>query len=124
MSTADILDQAADVIEHVGWYQGFFHASHLPEPEAGCPVCVIGGMNVAAGRAPNQWEHDDTRAAMAALVKFLGLFVDDEDEFRDGEAMVTAVGRWNDTLDRTAVEVTAALRAAAQAERERLAASP
>jgi len=112
LTTPDVLDGAADTIRHDGWHQGFFHASGTSR------VCAVGGMNVTCGRYAYDWEHDDTRRAMASLVKHLGLRVG-SDEDRDGDALVLAIGRWNDADNRTAEDVIAALEGAARAERER-----
>jgi hypothetical protein len=111
IETADILDEAASVIERNGLHKGSFcndgpgAKTKIPRDWACCPY---GAINIAAnGERP--WQASDGgEAAYKALVKHLGI--------SDGHG--DTVADWSDHPDRTAEQVITALRSAAQAERE------
>jgi hypothetical protein len=112
--TADILDRAADIIERNGLHKGSF-CDDGPGAKAKIPqgwaCCSYGAINIAAnGERP--WQASDGgEAAYRALVKHLGISDGHNDTVAD----------WSDHPDRTVAEVIAALRGAAQVERERAA---
>lgn len=100
--TADILDRAADVIERNGWYQDFYFDLGTDLPPTECPVCLLGAISIAMGNRSPKTEVFGSPAEIA-MERYLG---------------VVAVADWNDDANRTVAEVLAALRGAAQAERE------
>lgn len=118
MKVSEILDKAADVIERRGWWQG----DYMPDINErqrrdvtvdSCPVCLLGGLNVAVGNAPDEPIHDksnpDAFAAAFALAVHLDIPL---------SVSATSLGDdWNDR-QRTAEEVVRELRAAAASERE------
>jgi hypothetical protein len=96
--TADLLDKAADIIERDGWCQG----KYASDPETG-PCCALGAIRRAATGTAFPACDDDWDAitnAGRALARLTGF-----------------VPGWNDTQGRQAVEVTAALHAAAEKAR-------
>jgi hypothetical protein len=101
--TADILDEAANVIERNGWHRGFYYDRSVHLPPAECPVCALGAVNVAMGSVDPVRPAEIGSPAEVALERYLG---------------VASVADWNDDPDRIAAEVITALRDAAQAERE------
>lgn len=114
IETADILDEAANVIERNGFYQGSFCNDG---PKANTKVaadwacCTYGAINIAANGTHPRRISDGGEAAYKVLVKHLGI----SDNVGD------TVADWSDDPDRTAEQVIAALRGAGQAERERAA---
>lgn len=102
MNTAEILAKAADVIDEVGWYQGDLYDPH------GTGMCLLAAMYAAAGvdmAKATPGEADVIHTSVEALQGRLG-----------GASVID----WNDDSDRTAEEVTSALRecAAEVAERD------
>jgi hypothetical protein len=102
----DILLNAADHVDEVGLYKGDDYwpdAWDCPYVE-GDPACTVGHIVIAAGGGePIEFDSsisDAGRQAVRHLERHLG---------------VKALGPWNDTPERTAAEVSAALRAAAEA---------
>jgi hypothetical protein len=99
-TVADVLRHAARIIEERGWYQGYYSwGLDRNEPDSG-PVCALGAIGVAYGGsagAIDDFPFDDPVVGLAH--RFMG-----------GEAAY-----WNDAQGRTAAEVTAALRSAADA---------
>ena len=102
-SDAQILEDAAAIIECNGWYQGNLAGGAWTVAggwyeaiEAGAPCCILGAINVAAGE---------------------GVFMDPWPlgEFVTGNP---SPGVWNDAPGRTKEEVLTALRDAAQRARE------
>ena len=94
-SVADVLRHAARIIEERGWCQGYFGTSSGP-------VCALGAVYAAGNGDPiptyttqRQWE------AIDALRDYLDVL------------MIPDISHWNDMQGRTAAEVIAALRAAA-----------
>lgn len=90
------LRMAADVLERDGWTQGAFHSLD------GCH-CAAGALELAVGLRVNDEAHDER---YIDAVRWLGNHV-------DVRPTSLAVFAWNDTPGRTADEVIAALRAAA-----------
>ena len=90
---ADILLNAARIIEEFGWCQGTWTdgAGHL---------CLEGAVRVALGDRPNSTKFTDA----FTFVRVLG---------RVERVVGTRPARWNDTPGRTQAQVVAALRAAA-----------
>lgn len=96
MNTPEILLKAADVIDEAGWRQGAFFAPH------GTGMCVAAAMFNGAGLDLHQALSDkpsptcvQVRTAIERLEKWLAVpFIID----------------WNDAPERTAEQVTAALR--------------
>lgn len=117
MKTSEILDKAADVIEQRGWWRGDYRPGlaelkRLGVTEAACPVCLLGGLNVAVGNSPSEpiyrESNPDAFAAARALADHLGVPI---------TTSATSLGDdWND--QQTAEEVVRELRAAAASERE------
>jgi hypothetical protein len=91
MNVASTLDAAADYIEKHGWAQGTMRTDDGR-------VCASGGICLAANRGEDAW-----LAALNALEQFVGEYIP----------------RWNDRPERTAAEVTSAMRAVACTERAR-----
>ena len=104
VSTADILDAAADIVEHNGWNQGDYYRPEGGKQPQDCPVDTTGALNLALGADTPSHDIQPDSPAEVALMKYLGI------EYVPG---------WNDAPDRTAEQVIAALRSAAAAERER-----
>ena len=106
---AETLDKAADHIDTYRWWQGGFSPWHQrKDPKAAC--CAGGAINVVLVGSPGGppvWTLAVERP-YRALIAHLDL-----DALADEEVAET-VGRWNDHPDRTAEEVTAALRACAE----------
>ena len=93
------LRAAADVLERDGWTQGDYHASD------GCH-CVVGAIEVATGYwTSSRPQHDLSVTARreTAVDVFEAVL----------ESPADTVFDWNDAPGRTAAEVIAALRAAA-----------
>lgn len=111
--TADILDEAANVIKRNGLHKGDMYAPVGLKPASQCPVCTYGALAVAIHGTPllnlNR-ELRELKPAADALALHLG-FGTELTEF--------AIPGWNDDMERTAEQVITALRGAAQAERER-----
>lgn len=111
MGTPEILTKAAEVIEERGWYQGGFMPSLTDMDPADLPVCVLAAINVAADHDPDEGfgPAGDRQDAALALAEHLGLraALDDFEE----EGIENVIGNdWNDRPERTAEQVTAALR--------------
>lgn len=118
MKTSEILDQAADVIEQRGWWRG----DYMPDLNElqlrdvtvdSCPVCLLGGLNVAVGNAPDEPIYREANsaafAAASAFADHLGIPL---------TVSATSLGDdWNDR-QRSAEDVVRELRAAAASERE------
>lgn len=96
---AEILERAAQILEERGWTQGRYGADSIDIITAG-PHCAIGAIATAYGDSDKYLRSE----AELVLAEFLGL------EYGDVEP-------WNDEEGRTAGEVIAALRAAAEANR-------
>lgn len=109
---AEILEEAATVIETRGWYQGGFQ-DPASEPGA-CPVCALGAINIAAGEdAAEVFGSDDYRQdAALALIDFLHLR-ERLDEFEGIEEVVGDY--WNDEVATSPEQVMSALRECATA---------
>lgn len=103
MSTADTLDEAADIIERNGWTQGDYHRPDGSKPPRDWPVDTTGALNLALGADTPSHDIQPDSSAEVALMRYLGI------EYVPG---------WNDAEGRTVEEVIAALRGAAAAERE------
>ena len=111
MKISEILDKAADVIEHNGWCRGAFIEARPGVPPEQSPCCVFGAVAIAEGRDP---EFAFANAAIDALAEHLGLAAQVEICKVPEEDHPVAV--WNDSQN--ADEVVRALRDAAAAERE------
>ena len=108
--TAAVLDRAADIVEKNGLHKGTFASGALIGGGAFTDKCCCarGAINMAAN-GNNPWETSEAgELAHDALCKYLGI----------SGRVDQSVADWNDDEDRTADEVLAALRGAAQAERE------
>lgn len=101
--TADILDEAANVIERNGHCKGFYYDLSVDLPPAECPVCPLGAINLAMGNPNPKTDRVFGSPAEVAMERYLD---------------AASVADWNDDPDRTAEQVIAALRGAARAERE------
>lgn len=115
MKPSQILDDAADVIERNGHHRGAFYdhgqAVALRVPAAECRVCLIGAINVAAGREPAYMVdvEDPVVVAVAAQIS---------EYIAPGDDLSEAIADWNDRLVADGGAVATVLRAAAGAERE------
>lgn len=105
-TAAQILAEAADVIERNGWVQGRYYDFKQYDrgtPAADCRVCLLGGINIAMWGNPS-YPRADRRPAFyfqmtGELEKTVGsAWVDD----------------WNDAVGRTVEEVIALLRTTAE----------
>jgi hypothetical protein len=120
---AQLLRAAADYLDTHGWHQGSrydFSGELMPTPAA----CAVGALCITTyGNVMADLIHrpEPTPAQWAALVGVFRVFTDyltgaetrpvcpeDVDDVYEG-----IIGGWNDAPDRTATEVTTALRAAA-----------
>lgn len=114
LTTAEILDQAADVIERNGWTQVAFSETDpdtIYTTTRDCPVCALGAMNVAAGLEPDAEPDERPVGAYRAFAEHLGLSVDAD---RGVIGFSTSIGEdWNDAKGRTAEQVVTELRACA-----------
>ncbi len=112
---AALLRAAADRIDRCGLFQGEYWPiapGEAPGPYVeGDPCCAHGALAVAAGwdYAPQADTALDTYWELVTATDALATCIQD----RAGEPV--SVAGWNDHPDRTAAEVTAALRAAARA---------
>ncbi|MFC5946395.1 DUF6197 family protein [Micromonospora harpali] len=125
MNTAEILAKAADVIEKQGWAQrSFFERAtgHEGLPDLSidartCPVCARGGISVAVGQLPTfgggayveadaiaDWE------VVATAEKVFADYLAAREGWPADRTMRPDIEYWNDTSERTAEEVVAALR--------------
>lgn len=112
MEASEVLRRAADYIDEHGWIRGDFGYR-------GGPVCAVGAINAVT--APPTGErviitgidhfpsHGDRFNAVRKLYDHLGL----DTPWHDGFGIGNAVAQWNDASGTTALEVTAAMRAAA-----------
>jgi len=100
--TADVLDEAANIIERNGWTQGDYHRPDGSKSPRDCPVDTTGALNLALGADTPSHDIRPDSPAEVALMRYLGI------EYVPG---------WNDEEGRTVEEVIAALRGAAAAER-------
>lgn len=110
-SLANVLRHAALVIEERGWTTG------EPVSPTG-KVCAWGGIRVAVygdGPADDPADIDVEAAATAVLAGFVRTYQPTLHDESDGIRDIGAVAAFNDAAGRTAEEVTAALRAAADA---------
>jgi hypothetical protein len=117
-TTAEILDKAADILDENGLHQGDY--VYTPQEDEvdltpdTCPVCVLGAINLAAGRRVDEedWTTPSpARTAAMALAAHLRLDVSYGDIVE-----VLGIG-WSDADGRTTDEAVEALRGAAEAER-------
>lgn len=108
--TAAVLDRAADIVGRNGLHKGSFCAMgpDLPKMLSNRACCARGAINLAANGDNPQQISDVGEEAHTALCAYLGI-ADEEDG---------SVADWNDDENTTAEQVIAALRGAAQAERE------
>lgn len=104
MSTAEILVQAADLIEERGWNQGDY------VNDCG-GLCTFGALYIAVGLTPAFIRTDEAdQRALAALT-----VVDEAAQaLRQHVGRDVGISEWNDAPGRTKAEVVTALRAAAQ----------
>ncbi len=103
-----ILSEAADHIERVGFHQGShfkYGDEDIETPFENLPCCIRGAFIAVVGWADFMLRRD----ARLAVADYLGL--DGEPEPFDDWAEPVAI--WNDTPGRTKEEVIAALRGAA-----------
>ncbi len=114
LTVADVCDRAAALIERNGWHHGGYYRANAHSKPADCPMCVRGAINTAVFGEPVPglpgavaWLH--VEFAEQAVREFLDLGTN-------------SLAKWNDAEGRTYTEVIAALRGAAQTERERAAA--
>lgn len=114
--TADILDEAANVIERNGWIQGDYVNQRQIEDGKGpgdCACCARGAINTAAGGSP----YNDYLLVAIEASNAVETWLTNSGAIGETLSLV----EWNDKDGRTADDVITALRGAAQAERERAA---
>jgi hypothetical protein len=126
--TADILDEAAAVLERNGWYQGDFFQALRDDtdgsdvPPRDCPVCGLGAIMIAAGLDPDTDDLQRGTPAWDAALAFavhLGKVEPGEATIITTNYVISTIGEdWNDTDGRTAQDVTGELRACAAKHRE------
>lgn len=92
MNAPDVLNLAADRIDDQGWW-------HKPDPRSGGGTCVVLAISAVA---TSELEGQEAADALAA---YLGL--------PWTHSPISPLVKWNDTVGRTKLEVTVALRAAA-----------
>lgn len=100
LTTSEILDAAADCVEHVGWHRGAFACNarghdRMYDDDDAVAWCALGATGVASSGL------DCGVAADMAL-----------------EALLGSVQAFNDAPGRTATEVAMAMREAAERVRE------
>ena len=106
MKTSEILAKAADLIEQRGWSQGWYC------DDAGS-LCATGAILAAAGIEPEARESANLWATFDDAK-----WADADRAWRVVDDVVNAhTPAWNDARGRTAAEVVAALRGAAEAAR-------
>jgi hypothetical protein len=105
VNTSEILTRAADLIEQRGWNQGWY-------VNACGGLCARGAIYAAAGHEPLFLDVNGDWFAPVMNDRD----VDRAERFLDGFVGVHAAS-WNDTVARSAADVTAALRGAAEAAR-------
>lgn len=106
LTVPEVLRRAAEVIEYRGWYQGSFQ-DPVGDRE-NCAVCALGALHVAVGASPAGWimsqeQRDLLDEAERAVKKLIPA----------PPTGYEAVPIWNDTVAKSASEVTAVLRQAA-----------
>ena len=106
MKTSEVLDLAADAIQHRGWTTGSWNNT-----KEGAPVCLEGGIAAALG-----WEIDLDGVDDAGYETFTSCpaYVAVQEYLSLGPF---ALYHWNDRAERTKEEVIEVLRAAAAVER-------
>lgn len=117
---SEILDKAADQIDRRGWVQDDWWEADTPTHWTDCKVCAGGGINAAAGWAPDFDGYDRLGAehpAARAVIAFADRVAPDRESPAVDWAMALII-RWNDEEGRTATEVVRELRAVAASERE------
>jgi hypothetical protein len=106
-TTPEILLGAADVIVEHGHHKGgFMHRG---------AVCARGAINTVVNGDPNNCGGFASQADQVAQVLADHLGLESTIDFGTTTYVVTAIGWWNDAPDRTAEQVTAALRECAAA---------
>jgi hypothetical protein len=117
-----LLDGAVDVIGTRGFHQDSYRpraAYDDPRLLGTCPLCVLAAISVAAGEDPAGGPSPVTLPAMVALAEHLEIDLSPYDTYHAlRDAVVELVGAWNDAPERGRDDVIAALRGAAEAERE------
>lgn len=116
-TTAQILRDAADVIERNGWWQGDLYdtrAEVAGKDPKGCPVCLLGAINIAVYDSP-KWDETPSNLGVLAQCADQAIIaaVDHLIDLYAGTDMEPILPDWNDAPSRTQDEVTAFLRAAA-----------
>lgn len=125
---SEILDKAAGVIERNGWARGLWYEAEVGVAPEDCKVCAGAAINIVLDCAPD-FDHDNagrmhTNASAKGVFTALARRVDERvrEDIATGfglwtDNLVKAITRWNDEDGRTAEQVIAELRAAAEAER-------
>lgn len=109
MSTSEILNKAADLIERYGWVQIGDTPNSNPWGGAGKPMCLEGGILAAMGLEPTvNGLGDEQDAILTACPAYKAV-----QEYLDHPYRLY---RYNDKEGRTAEEVIATLRGAALVE--------
>lgn len=108
MNIPEVLTKAADYIDEHGHHRGgFMHRG---------AVCARGAINAIVNGDPDACGEVDGEADLVTLTlaDHLGLRTNRNADLDSGHLNpLNVLGRWNDDPDRTAEEVTAALRACA-----------
>jgi hypothetical protein len=116
-TTAQILADAADVIDRNGWIQNSMYdvdSKRVGKAPARCAVCLMGAINIAAFGLPSEMlvpydVQESVRPAQLARVAAVEHLAD----LQAGAVGFPALSDWNDAPGRTRDQVTAFLRAAA-----------
>lgn len=101
LSTVEVLRGAKTVLECNGWFRGHY-VDRRPEfrgtPLRECPVCLLGALNLASGRAPqDDYGFDEPERFVLHALRNRGV------------SAFVGVAHWNDSPDRTLAEVSALL---------------
>lgn len=118
LKPSEILDKAADHIERHGWIQNDWYLADLGRPVSECAACGGGAINIVAGLDP--CGEDDPECyddATITALEAMACHVDEElrEHYANGgreelTVLLNTIAEWNDSDDRTAEQVIAALR--------------
>lgn len=97
-TVAEVLRRAADILDENGWGQGW-----LIDPDGGSCACAVGAIQLASGMTPQEIRYGGlTKELAVRATRFFSA------------VLKSTVSAWNDEPGRTAEEVIAKLREAAE----------
>lgn len=100
-TTVEVLRGAKAALAERGWFQGWYFpvppgGSESDEPPEGCPVCLLGALDVGSGMPPGSTSLTlGAERVLAAVLEERGVHL--------------SIGPWNDEPGRTLDEVYALL---------------